>query len=75
MILFAVRSMPGASIRVDGLTKVSSFSGWTSDGRQSLELYGAKATREEIAYVCEIAATTSPAASRPAAAHVESRWV
>jgi hypothetical protein len=53
-LLFSVRYLPGASVRVDGLTKLSSKTGWGSDGRQTIDLYSARPTGSEIRYRCEI---------------------
>ena len=57
-LLFSVRHLPSATVRVDGLAKVSSMTGWGSDGRQTLDLYSARPTGSEIRYRCEIAENT-----------------
>jgi hypothetical protein len=53
-ILFSVRGLPSASIRINGMQKVNSSIGWGSDGRQALDLYSAQPSGSEIRYTCEI---------------------
>jgi hypothetical protein len=53
-LLFSVRRLPGASIRVRGLTLARSATGWGSDGRHTLELYEGRAAGSEIRYECDI---------------------
>ena len=53
-LIFSVRRMPGATIRVHGLTKVSSLTGWGSNGRQTLDVYAGQPAKDGIRYQCEI---------------------
>jgi len=53
-LLFSVRYLPGASIRVHGLTEVRSATGWGSDGRHTLKIYEARGEGSEIRYHCDI---------------------
>ncbi len=53
-LLFSVRHMPGAAIRVRGLDELRSATGWGSDGRQTLVVYQRRATDAEIRYECDI---------------------
>jgi hypothetical protein len=54
-LLFSVRRLPGVSIRVDGLTRLRSITGWGSDGRQTLDIYGARQLPgSEMRYECRI---------------------
>lgn len=53
-LLFSVRRLPGAAVRVDGLVRRGTLTGWSSDGRQHLELYSARPSGSSIHYRCEI---------------------
>lgn len=53
-LLFSIRHLPGASVRVRGLEERRSATGWGSDGRQALMLYERLATGSEIRYECDI---------------------
>jgi hypothetical protein len=59
-LLFSVRHLPGASIRLRGLTKVRSMTGWGSDGRQTIDVYEAAGGTSEIRYQCDIELTARP---------------
>ena len=56
-LLFSVRQMPGTTIRVDGLMKVSSVAGWGSNGRQILDVFAGRPSGKRIRYQCEILET------------------
>jgi hypothetical protein len=53
-ILFAVRSLPAASVHVQGLTRLGSMTGWGSNGSQAIDLYGAPGASGEVRYTCRI---------------------
>jgi hypothetical protein len=53
-VLFSVRCFPGVAFRVRGLNHKSSHTAWTSDGRQTLEIFELEARTAEVKYVCEI---------------------
>ena len=53
-LLFSVRYFPCASVRLQGLSKRESMTGWGSDGRQTLELYEAQAAGSQVRYECHI---------------------
>jgi hypothetical protein len=53
-LLFSVRHLPGATVRVRGLDALRSATGWGSDGRQMLAVYQRRATAAEIRYECDI---------------------
>jgi hypothetical protein len=54
-VRFSVRRSDRAHVRIDGLRHLDSFTGWGSDGRQILDVYGASASGREIRYTCELA--------------------
>jgi hypothetical protein len=60
-LLFSVRHLPGASVRIRGLTKVRSMTGWGSDGRQTIDVYEAAGAVSEIRYECDIELAARPA--------------
>jgi hypothetical protein len=53
-LIFSVRRLPGTRIQVEGLLKLRSFTGWGSDGRQTMDVYGTPTSGAEIRYACEI---------------------
>lgn len=54
-VRFSVRYLPGASVRVRGLNKLASATGWGSDGRQTVDLYGTAGAGSELRYECDVA--------------------
>jgi len=59
-LLFSVRYFPGASVYLQGLSKVESLICWGSDGRQTLELYEGPSAGEQIRYECHIELASRP---------------
>jgi hypothetical protein len=53
-LLFSIRHLPGAVVRVRGLDALRSATGWGSDGRQELTVYQRRAAGTEIRYECDI---------------------
>ena len=62
-LLFSVRYFPCASVRLQGLSKRESMACWGSDGRQTLELYEAKAAGSQVRYECHIELGSRPSSS------------
>jgi hypothetical protein len=53
-LLFSIRRMPGTAVRVSGMTKTRTFTGWGSDGRQQLDVYEAAPAGSSFTYRCNI---------------------
>jgi hypothetical protein len=53
-LLFSVRYMPGASVRIRGLSKVDSIVCWGSDGLQILDTYAGSPSGTRFRYGCEV---------------------
>jgi hypothetical protein len=53
-IVFSVRSLPSAVIRLQGLTERRSVTGWGSDGEQRVGVYEERISGPEIRYDCRI---------------------
>jgi len=53
-LLFSVRHLPGAVVRVRGLQQRGSIAGWGSDGLQAVEVYEERPTGTAIEYECDI---------------------
>ena len=64
-LLFSVRYMPGASVRIRGLSKRDSMVCWGSDGLQILDTYAGTSRGTQLRYQCDVELDSAPTPTAP----------
>jgi len=53
-LVFSVRHMPGAIVHVHGLRRRAAVTAWSSDGRQTIEVFEGTSAGPDMRYACDI---------------------